>query len=367
MQLEFHQLERRWERLRVREGAQQRRLLASLAQAGQQTPIVVVGSAEDPQRYIVIDGYKRIAALQQLGHDTVQATVWDLSEAEAVLLERSLRFSKQDTALEQGWLLAQMQQRFGYTLEQLARRFDRSASWVSRRLALVELLPETIQQQVREGRIAAQAAMRYLAPMARVSAEQCERMAAAFVEQRCDSRQAAQLYAAWREGSRTVRERVLAEPGLFLKTQRQAVPEPQPAAAELERDLAMAAAILRRAGRRLSAAIAEMNPEQREQAQHQMEIARRELEGMTERIRREPVDEHVEPDAEDRDSGVERERDAHAGDRAPVEGLTPERTKSAALEHQRGPGDPTRRESGAVSGPDPGAFGGVQGQPGASP
>ena len=115
-----------------------------------------------------------------------------------------------------------MEQRFGYSLEELARRFDRSVSWVSRRLALVELLPETIQQQVREGKIAAQVAMKYLVPVARVNVDDCARMAAAFVEHRCDTRQAGQLYAAWRDGSRVVRERILAEPELFLKTQRQA-------------------------------------------------------------------------------------------------------------------------------------------------
>ena len=119
----------------------------------------------------MIDGHKRIAALQQLGRDTVEATVWAMSEAEALLLSRSLRFSPQESALEQGWLLAEMEQRFGYSLEELARRFDRSVSWVSRRLALVELLPEAIQQQVREGKIAAQVAMKYLVPVARVNAE----------------------------------------------------------------------------------------------------------------------------------------------------------------------------------------------------
>jgi len=45
---------------------------------------------------------------------------------------------EQETALEQGWLLAELEQHFGYGLEELARRFDRSVSWVSRRLALVE-------------------------------------------------------------------------------------------------------------------------------------------------------------------------------------------------------------------------------------
>jgi ParB family chromosome partitioning protein len=182
MQLEFHQLDRRWEHLRVHQPRLQRRLLASLAESDQQTPIIVVVSPDHGDRYLVIDGHKRIAALQQLGRDTVEAAVWAMSEAEALLLDRTLRFSPRESALEQGWLLSEMEQRFGYSLEELARRLDRSASWVSRRLALVELLPETIQQQVREGAIAAQVAMKYLVPVARVSGEQCAQMAAAFVE-----------------------------------------------------------------------------------------------------------------------------------------------------------------------------------------
>jgi ParB family transcriptional regulator, chromosome partitioning protein len=147
MQLEFHQLERRWEHLRVRHPARQRRILASLAEAGQQTPIVVVEAEGQAERYVVIDGYKRIAALEQLGRDTVEAVAWPMSEAAAVLLDRTLRLCEQESALEVGWLLHELEQRFGYGLEELARRFDRSVSWVSRRLALVELLPETIQQQ----------------------------------------------------------------------------------------------------------------------------------------------------------------------------------------------------------------------------
>ncbi|MDQ2950038.1 MAG: ParB N-terminal domain-containing protein, partial [Acidobacteriota bacterium] len=240
MQLEFHQLDRRWEHLRVREPHRQRRLLASLADSGQQTPIVVVVSTDNPECYVVIDGHKRIAALQQLGRDTVEATLWAMSEAEALVLSRSLRFSPPESALEQGWLLAEMEQRFGCSLDELARRFDRSASWVSRRLGLVEVLPEAIQQQVREGKLAAQVAMKYLVPAARVDACHCTRMAAVFIEHRCDTRQAGQIYAAWRQGTRVVRERILAEPELFLKTQRQP-PATKPAAVEqVERDLEMA-------------------------------------------------------------------------------------------------------------------------------
>jgi len=125
MHLEFHQLDLRWEHLRVREPHRQRHLLA---ESGQQTPIVVVNAKDvstKDSRYLVIDGHKRIAALRQLGRDTVEATVWPMSEAEALLLSRSQRMSPQESALEQGWLLSEMEQRFSFTLDELARRFDR--------------------------------------------------------------------------------------------------------------------------------------------------------------------------------------------------------------------------------------------------
>ena len=70
MKLEFHQLDRRFEHLRVRNPERQRRLMTSLVTSGQQTPIVVIAVSKGPDRYLVIDGYKRVAALQKLGHNT---------------------------------------------------------------------------------------------------------------------------------------------------------------------------------------------------------------------------------------------------------------------------------------------------------
>src|SRR5208283_2678636 len=122
---------------------------------------------------------------------------------------------------------------------------------------------------------------------ARVNAEQCQRMAAVFAEHGCDTRQAGQLYTAWRKSTGVARERILAEPELFLKTQRQA-PAAQPAAmGQVARDLDMAVAILHRVNRRLGEAMAEMNGAQREQTERRMESARRELARMAERMGKE--------------------------------------------------------------------------------
>ena len=366
MQLEFHQLDRRWEHFRVREPHRHRRLLASLADSGQQTPIVVAVSEDNPQRYVVIDGYKRIAALQQLGRDTVNATVWTMSEAEALLLDRTLRLSQQETALEQGWLLQEMEQRYSYSIDELARRFDRSVSWISRRLALVEALPEAVQQQVREGKIAAQLAMKYLVPMARIDVNDCARMAAAFAAHRCTTREAGQLYTAWREGSRVVRERILQATELFLKTQRQPQTQAATEAAALARDLEMAAAIVERASRRLGVALTEMDGERFEQAQQKIEQARRDLGRMSQRMK-EQEEQHAEPTRTRSDSGTVREESEQKRDRAGVENIAPNRTRRSPIQLHRRAEDPPHRESRTLPATDPRSLGPVQGESRASP
>jgi ParB family chromosome partitioning protein len=368
MRLEFHQLDRRWEHLRVRHPARQLRLLASLADSGQQTPIVVVAAEGEADRYVVIDGYKRIAALARLGRDTVEAVIWPMSESAAVLLERSLRLSEHETALEVGWLLVELERRFGYGLEELARRFDRSVSWVSRRLALVEVLPEAIQQQVREGQIPAQVALKYLVPVARQSPEDCQRMAAIFARHHSETREAGQLYTAWRKSSPAMRQRILESPELFFKTQRQAQENtPAGAGAELIRELEMVTAIVNRAQRQLSGAAATaVDDRQRQAIGHQIERIQRQLRRIGEELltEKQPHVESVTTDDDHRTGGAGSEQ---ARDRAGVGDLPGGGAPGAALKVHRGSGTTPGGEGRALLPADPGAFGPMQGEPRASP
>jgi len=366
MQLEFHQLDRRWEHLRVRHPTRQRRLLASLADSGQQTPIVVVAAEGQADRYVVIDGYKRIAALQQLGRDSVEAVVWPMSEAAAVLLDRSLRLAEHETALEVGWLLQELEQRFGYSLEELAQRFDRSVTWISRRLALVELLPEAIQRQVREGQIAAQVAMKFLVPVARQSLEDCQRMAAIFAEHHCDSREAGQLYAAWRRGSGAIRQRILDDPALFFKAQPQEKAPPG-AGAELIRDLEMVTAIVNRAHRRLAGAEgSELDHQERAAVRQQIERIEKLLQRIDEKLLPEQAP-HVEPSTTHHDSGAAPSGNGETGDRTGTGGFPCGGAQRPTLELHHRAGVATAGESRTFPPTDTGAFRPVQGESRASP
>ena len=372
MRLEFHQLERRLEHLRVRRPERHRRLLASLAASGQQTPIVVV-AAEQPDRYLVIDGYQRIAALQQLGRDMVEAVVWSLSEVEALLLDRSMRSGDHETALEQGWLLVELEQRFGYGLEELARRFDRSTSWVSRRMGLVELLPESVQQQVRDGAIPAHVAMKFLVPVSRSKPEDSRRMAEGFARYRLNSREAGQLYAAWRTATTAVRDRLLDEPQLFLKTQREhAVDPPSPAMVELGRDLEVVVAIARRANRRLSGATVELDMAQCAETHRKIDRALEELGRLAAKIPHQPIShqqgaEDVEPEPTSRDSGAEYATGEHARDSAGAEGQPADSARSDPLRFDGGTDAGAGGDMRSLPAADPGTVAGVQGQSGTGP
>ena len=352
--------------MRVDNPQRRPRLLASLAESGQQVPIVVVAAEGQADRYVVIDGHKRIAALQQLGRDTVEAVVWPMSEAAAVLLDRSQRLSEHETALEMGWLLQEMERRFGYSVEELARRFDRSVSWVSRRLALVELLPEAIQQQVREGRIAAQVAMKFLVPVARQSLEDCQRLAAIFAEHRCEHREAAQLYGAWRRGSAAIRQRILDDPALFFKTQRQQKAPPG-SGAELIRDLEMVTAIMNRTHRRLAGAeAADLDERQRAAARQQIERIEKQLHRLDEKLLPEKTP-HVDTSTTHHDSGAAQAGNGETGDRAGDGDFAGGGAPRPALQHLRRTPDAASGESPTVPPADPGAFRPVQGESRASP
>jgi len=263
--------------------------------------------------------------------------------------------------------LAELEQRFGYGLDELARRFDRSVSWVSRRLALVEVLPEAIQQQVREGKILAQLALKFLVPVARQSLHDCQRMAAIFAQHHCDTREAGQLYAAWRKGSAAIRKRILDAPDLFFKAQRQAQEKAAGTSAELLRDLEMMAAIVNRAQRRLAGAAAtELDDQQCKAARRQIDGIQKQLQRLDEEILPENKP-HVEPSATHHDSGTEHAGSEQTGDRAGDGHLPRGGTQSPALELDRRTGVAPSGESRTPPATDLGTFRPVPGESRPSP
>jgi ParB/RepB/Spo0J family partition protein len=212
MQLDLHKLDTRYEKLRRRAPRREERLLTSLASAGQQTPVVVI--VIDGGRHVLLDGYKRVRALTKLREDAVTATPWSLPEKEPLILERLMRTSEEIDALEQGWLLEELHSRFEMSEAELAQRVDKSKSWVSRRLGLVTVLPEKVQERVLDGLLGAHAAMKFLLPLARANEGECLALVKALGSRKPSTREMENLDRGLTEGSAKARELVLTDPWL---------------------------------------------------------------------------------------------------------------------------------------------------------
>ena len=91
LEIDLHLLELRFAGARLIEPQAVEKLARSIARDGQIVPCIVVGSspdssdAKDGERLVLIDGYRRVAALGRLGRDRAFVERWPCDLAEALL------------------------------------------------------------------------------------------------------------------------------------------------------------------------------------------------------------------------------------------------------------------------------------------
>lgn len=224
MDLEFHQLDLRYRDQRIGGPARARRLVSSLAEIGQQVAVVV---SADKGRYVLIDGYARVAALKLLGRDTVDGLEWKTNLVEALLM-RHHQSHRRIASLEEAWLIAHLQDACGLSLSDLATRFCRSKSWVSRRLALVTVLDPQTANAIREGIVPADAAMKYLVPLSRDNAADAKTLLSKVGSEALTTRQFARIYRGYCQADAAGRAHIVSSPHLFLKATDMAALSPSP-------------------------------------------------------------------------------------------------------------------------------------------
>lgn len=216
VELPLDALELKYARLSVRRNAAERKLLTSLGETGQQSPVIVVRGGE-AGRYVVIDGHKRVRALKRLKADVARAAVWELEEAQALAASYQLTSQGGRNAFEEGWLVAELHRVWKWSLGEVGARLVRSKSWVCKRLALVEELPEWMAEEVAQGRIGAHAAANYLVPLTRVHSADGRLLAERIRGLGLTNRQIGRLCASYRVAGRELRRKIVEDPALFLK------------------------------------------------------------------------------------------------------------------------------------------------------
>lgn len=245
MKIELTHLTLRYASLRVMDRGRVSRLAASIANDGQKAPVLLVDGL------VLVDGYHRVEALRSLGRDIVLAIDLGVSEAEALVLAWRLETGRRKTALEEGWMLVELVEGQGRSLAEIGTEMRRARSWVSERIGMVRVLPESVQQAVREARIPANGAMKSLVPMARTDRAACERMVGG-LEKGVTVRQLERLYATWRKADPEGRERIVSHPMLLLKAEEAVSEVPIDEEERLSRDFEAIAGLSRRARRQVT-------------------------------------------------------------------------------------------------------------------
>jgi hypothetical protein len=133
--------------------------------------------------------------------------------------------SRSFAAIEEALLLRELTQGLGVSQREAALRCGRDVSWVNRRLALLSALPEAAVAAVREGRLSTWSAARVIAPLARANSAHADRLLRAQRQAPLSTRDLGVWFEHYRKAKRSVRERMLDHPRLFLEALRERAAE----------------------------------------------------------------------------------------------------------------------------------------------
>jgi len=214
-EVDIHLLDLRYRHTRIKNDKTLVTLTNSIQAYGQIVPALVVSEQD---RYILIDGYKRLAALKDCGHDCITIQIMDTEESASLFLLLAQNNECKLESIEQAALIQELHGRFTFSFSEIGARLGRNKSWVKRRLDLIESLPDEVHQAVMTGKISSWAASRILVPLARANEQDCLDLTKKIIDNPLTTRELVHLYKHYGKSNRKVRARIIDDPALFIKT-----------------------------------------------------------------------------------------------------------------------------------------------------
>lgn len=215
VEIELHRIKLTFQHVRINRTKMVNQLTTLIERHGQLVPIIVVGDSQ--QGWTLIDGYLRVQALKRLGADTAMSETWHCEPEHALLQllmgEQSLSFD----VIEEAMLLQELRNRYDLSLEQIALQIGRDKSWVSRRLSLVDDLPEAICQAVMKGSISIWSATRILSPLARANETHALCLVNYLITHSHSTRELGTFFNHYQCANRKTRQHMVNKPALFFK------------------------------------------------------------------------------------------------------------------------------------------------------
>lgn len=148
------ELDARYAPLRLVQPEQVASVRRSVERHGVLHPLVVNGLPDG--RLVLLDGFKRRRALDELGQPEAPVRVVHLEEAAAQAAMVTFNQPHRGLCeLEEAWVVRSLVRELGLKQIDVAELLDRHKSWVCRRLLLAERLVQTVQDDMRLGLVSA--------------------------------------------------------------------------------------------------------------------------------------------------------------------------------------------------------------------
>lgn len=164
---EIHTISKKYESFRLRDKNRERYLLQSIMEHGIREPLQCV--KEDGQKYILLDGFKRLRCSYRLHINMVPVVSLGSDEVSSILHFIRMSAERSLSTLEQARFVDELHKRCGLTLSDIAARLERSKAWVSVRLGIIEEMSQVVRKEVFSGRFPVRSYMYTLRQFTRVN------------------------------------------------------------------------------------------------------------------------------------------------------------------------------------------------------
>ena len=217
VEVEFHQLEMPLADSRVQDPSAQQRLTSSIKAFGQKTPGL---AAQEGKTLKLLDGYQRLEALRECGKDTMWVELVSCDMTTGLLLALARNQDRHKGPLEEANLIARLVNDHGKSQGEVARALGRDPSWVSCRLKLLTGLPEPVLSAIKQGHIGPWVANRVFVPLAQANPDDAVQLLKALKHEPLSGRELGMLFKHYKTSSKQIRERVINQPQMFLRSHR---------------------------------------------------------------------------------------------------------------------------------------------------
>jgi hypothetical protein len=164
--VELASLDLRYEGFRLKAGALEERLLASIATRGIQEPLEGV---EVAGRNVLLNGFKRYRCARQLRLATVPYSCLGQDEAAAIVGLLRVSNDRALSILEQAAFLDELKNARHWSVADMAAALSRSKAWVSVRLGLMAQMSPGVRRQLFAGAFPVYGYMYVLRPFMRLN------------------------------------------------------------------------------------------------------------------------------------------------------------------------------------------------------